>query len=182
MRFAVTQILKENNIVLSFDQLELITREVIKLYRQHLKVCLTNDSEPDGLDKFVVEIAEQVQKGIYEPPQRLTEVNDIGCRRLLNEVCVTSIRMRRLQQWHEQYVRKCNDGGTRAYALQLILDAVNSADSTFSLFKNSLSEQIERINALVADYVKQTGRKDNPRWYARQSRCKPSKQFNKYAF
>jgi hypothetical protein len=91
--------------------------------------------------------------------------------------------MTRLNEWHQRYVTACNSAGLRAYALQLILDAVNAATIPFSLSNESLSTQTERINALVADYVKAANRKENPQWFARSpQRKKPSKKFNKYAY
>jgi EAL domain-containing protein (putative c-di-GMP-specific phosphodiesterase class I) len=151
---------------------------------RHLKSCQESGLEPGDTKRFVLEIAEQVRCGIYESPQPLTQLNDDGCKRLLDAVCVSAQRMSRLQQWHQEYVRACQDNQMRAYALRLILDAVSAAGATFSLFALSLSEQVNRINGLVAEYVQQTGRKDNPRWYAsaaKRSR-KPSKEFNKYAY
>ena len=176
------QILQKQKFALSADQVRLVESEALMLYRRHLETCQKAELEPGGLERFVVEIAEQVKRGIYERPLPLTERHDEGCRRLLDAVCVSAERMNRLRAWHQRYVGACREHRIRAYALNLILDAVNSADSTFSLFKASLSEQVNSINALVAAYVQQTGRKDNPRWYASASQKKPSKRFHKYAY
>ncbi|HEX9005411.1 MAG TPA: hypothetical protein VGB07_36225 [Blastocatellia bacterium] len=178
----IKQVLTNAKLVLDATQLNSIENETCTRYEMHVRACLNSGADPDPVDRFVIEIAEQVRKGIYEAPQRLTAKNDDGCRKLFNQVCVASWQKRRLDGWHKKYVQTCNEGGLTAFALSLILDAVNHAQLPLTLFKDSLSTQVERINALVTEYVKVAGRKENSRWYARvTTRRKPSRLFNKYA-
>lgn len=179
---ATQQVLTETGYCLSVIQLRIVGNEAIRQYKLHTEACEKSGIDPDDFNKFVLEVAEQMCAGIYDQ-YRMTEVNDDGCQRLLQAVVVRAQRMTRLNQWHQRYVAACKGAGLRAFALQLILDAVNAASISFSLSNDSLSTQTERINDLVADYVKVANRKENPQWYAHKpQRTKPSKDFNKYAY
>jgi len=180
---AIQQALSDAGIVLNAIQCNIVRNEALKRYKLHTDACQKTGIQPDDFSKFVVEISEQMVAGIYEPQHRLTEVNNDGCQKLLQAIVIRAQQMVRLNEWHQRYITACKDAGVRAYALQLILDAVNAAATPLHLSNESLSTQTERINALVAEYVKVTGRKENPRWFARApQRVKPSKKFNKYAY
>lgn len=179
----IEQVLIEAGYVLSAIQVRIVGNEALKLYRLHTKACENTGIEPDDFSKFILEVAEQIRAGIYDSRYQMTEVNNDGCQRLLQAVVVKAERMSRLNQWHRQYVAACQQTGLRAYALQLILDAVNATSTPFSLSNDSLSIQTERINALVADYVLAAGRKENPKWFAGTARRKrPSRQYENYVY
>ena len=179
----IEQVLTEAGYGLNAIQIRIVGNEALKLYGLHTEACKKAELEPDDFSKFVLEVAEQMRAGIYDSRYRMTEVNDDGCQRLLQAVVVKAERMSRLNNWHRQYVAACALVHQQAYALQLILAAVNATSTPFSLSNDSLSTQTERINALVAEYVKTAGRKENPKWFARPARRqKPSKQFENYVY
>lgn len=179
----IEQVLAEAGYCLTPIQLRIVGTEACKQYELHTTACEKAEIEPDDFKKFVIEVAEQMIAGIYDARYQMTEVNNDGCRRLLQVVIVKAQRMTRLNKWHQQYVAACKAAGLKPYALQLILDAINTTSASFSLQTDSFSLQIERIHALVADYVKAAGRKENPNWFARPAkRKKPSKQFENYAY
>ncbi len=179
----IEQVLTEAGYCLTTIQLRIVGTEALKQYELHKTACEKAEIEPDDFKKFVLEVAEQMVAGIYDARYQMTEVNNYGCHKLLQVVIVKAQRMTRLNEWHQQYVAACQAAGLKPYALQLILDAVSTTSASFSLRKDTLSIQIERIHALVADYVKTTGRKENPQWFARaKQRKKPSKQFENYAY
>lgn len=180
---AIEQVLTEAGYILSAIQIRIVGNEALKLYGLHTEACKNAGIDPDDFSKFILEVAEQMRAGIYDSRYRMTEVNNDGCHKLLQAVIVKAERMTRLNQWHRLYVAACNTAKLRPYSLQLILDAVNATSASFSLSKDSLSTQTERINALVAEYVKTAGRKENPKWFARTTRRKkPSKQFENYVY
>lgn len=178
----ILKALTEANICLRPRQLRKVKAETARQYSSHVTVCRKNELEPSSVNRFAVEIAQQVRKGIYEPPSHLTEVNDYGCRKLLDTVFAAGKRRQRLDDWHQQYIQACKTLGVKPYSFWLIQEAVAASATPPTLFNQSFSEQAQRINALVIAYVQQTGRTENPRWYARTTaRKKPSKLFNKYA-
>ena len=179
----IEQVLTEAGYVLSAIQIRIIGNEALKLYQLHTEACKNTGIDPDEFSKFILEVAEQMRAGIYDSRYRMTEVNNDGCQRLLQAVVVKAERMAKLNGWHQQYVAACKAANLKAYALHLILDAVNATSTPFSLSQDSLSTQTERINALVADYVLTAGRKENPKWFARSARRKrPSRQYENYVY
>lgn len=180
---AIKQVLIEAGYTLSVIQIRIVGNEALRQFELHTEACKKSGIEPDNFSKFVLEVAELMCAGLYDARYQMTEVNNDGCRRLLQTVVVKAQRMTRLNGWHQQYVAACKNTGLRPYSLQLILDAVNATSTPLTLSKDSLSIQVERINAIVAEYVKAANRKENPKWFARTpQRLKPSKEFNKYAY
>lgn len=180
---AIKQVLTEAGYALSVIQIRIVGNEALRQFNLHTEACKKSGVEPDDFSKFVLEVAELMCAGLYDARYQMTEINNDGCRRLLDTIVVKAARMTRLSEWHQRYVAACKSTGLKAYALQLILDAVNATSTPFTLSKDSLSLQTERINAIVADYIKATNRKENPKWFARAPRhSKPSKTFNKYAY
>ena len=178
----IEQVLIEAGYSLSVIQIRIVENEALKLYRLHTEACKNTGIEPDDFRKFILEVDEQMRAGIYESRYRMTEINDEGRQRLLQAVVVKAERMSRLNIWHRQYVAACQQAGLRAYALQLILDAVNAVSIPFSLSGDPLSIQTNRINALVAEHVKAAGRKENPKWFVRAQRKPPSRQYENYVY
>ena len=147
-----------------------------------MAACARLGFNPEPIIRFSEEIADEIKRGTYEKPDRLAPIHDDGCRKLLVEIFVTAERLEKLRGWHSQYVLACEIGSHPAYALDLILDAVHHTPNFPDLRNQPLLTQAEQINAIVNDYVKRAGRKDNPRWYARKpAKSKRSKLFNKYA-
>ncbi len=158
-----------------------IVAETAQRYKQHVRVCDSLGLAPANALRFCTEIAEQIHRDIYDPHHKLTPANDAGCQRLLDEVFVRAQRLEQLEEWHAQYMLACEIFKMPAYSLALILDAVGHERTPLNLERESLQRQAERINEIVANYVRRAGRKENPRWFARRRKNKPSKVFNKYA-
>lgn len=169
--------LKDAQIVLSSSDSILLERETQRRYAEHLNACRTLGIEPASFKWFCVHIAEQIQRGKYEQPRRLTPINDPGCKKLLLEITVVAKQRQRLRQWHAGYVRACRDLGLVAYTLHLILDAFHYADVQLP---KTLLDQARQINLVVSNYVRQTNRKENPTWYVRPLKPSSSKT-DKYA-
>jgi hypothetical protein len=142
--------------------------------------CARLGFNPESIIRFCEEIADEIKRGTYQEPARLEPIHDDGCRKLLIEIFVTAERLDKLRAWHSQYALACEIAKLPAYALDLILDAVHHTPSFPDLRSQPLLTQAEQINAIVNDYVKRAGRKENPRWYARRAKSKRSKVFNKY--
>lgn len=169
--------LKDAQIVLSSSDSIILERETQRRYAEHLNACRALGIEPASFKWFCVHIAEQIQRGRYEQPRRLTPINDPGCKRLLLEITVVADQRQRLRRWHAGYVRACKELGLVAYTLHLILDAFHYAEVRLP---NSLPDQAQQINQIVADYVARTDRKENPQWYDRPLSPSSSKT-DKYA-
>lgn len=167
---------------LSAQEKRLVGREIARRFRQHIAACARLGFNPEPIIRFCEELADEIKRGTYQAPQRLTAIHDDGCRKLLVEIFITAERVEKLRGWHAHYMLACEISTLPAYALDLILDAVHHTAKVPDLKEQPLHSQAEQINAIVGDYVKRAGRKENPRWYAKKTAAnrKPSKVFNKY--
>lgn len=145
-------------------------------YAEHLAACQKFGIKPSSWQWFAQQIADEMRRGVYSRPERLTPESDAGCKRLLREVVVVTGQRRRLRAWHEQYVRTCREQGLRAYTLHLILDTFRDCDVRMP---RSLAQQAAAINERVEAYCQKANRKENPQWYVRPLKNKD--KTDKYA-